>query len=237
MGISGNIRGLYAPFLDALGNWNDAVGNKYTVYVGVRTLDEQQRLYNLYQLWLSSGGKEGRSILAAKPGPKARHMYGLAVDVRPNPVSEADARLLKNFGGTYDGQKWTLLMDVPGEPWHIYPSNAGYLIDNGICTPIRDSQLLSNVTLPYLRRGARGELVRSIQKWALLNFSYAVKTIGQTGGADGIWGAGFNAWLVQFCKNTGLVSQTATSSASITIGPKVWAEFGKHGFRVPTQSI
>ena len=231
MSIFGNTKNLYPPFLDALSRWNDAVGNRYSVYIGVRTEEEQQRLYDLYQLFLATDGKEGRSILAAKPGPMARHMYGLAVDVRPNPVRPEDAALLKNFGGVWNGVKWELRMDVPGEPWHIYPSHAKLLIDSGTCTPVHDAQMLVSTNI-YLRRGARGELIRNIQGWALQYFpSYAVPTIGKSGGADGVWGPGFNTWLVEFCKRVGLVPQNTLPDAQITIGPKVLAEFVKHGFR------
>ena len=231
MAIYGNTKNLYQPFLQALGGWNTAVGGRYNVYVGVRTKEEQTRLYDLHQLYLRTDGREGRSILAAKPGPMARHMYGLAADVRPNPVLPEHAALLKNFGGFWRGEWWCLLMDVPGEPWHIYPSNAKKLIESGECVPVHDGQMLTSTKI-NLQYGARGQIIRDIQGWALQNFgSYAEPTIGRSGGADGIWGKGFNAWLVEFCERVGLVPEGTARDAKITIGPKVWAEFAKHGFR------
>lgn len=57
---------------------------------------------------------------------------------------------------------------------------------------------------PILRLGSKGDLVKKLQKFALDYFWSYAQGIKHSGGADGVFGEGTEAWVKQFQKRTGL---------------------------------
>lgn len=101
--MGGAVGGLNKTFRNRLGAWNPAVGNRYHVSVGYRSVAEQARLYHL---WITGQ----RNIKAAPPG-KSWHQKGLAADLSPSTLAAHRVRA-KAFG---------LYFPMSYEPWHVQP--------------------------------------------------------------------------------------------------------------------
>ena len=85
---------------DALEQMAEATGTRIYVREGGRTLEEQQRYWDLYQA--------GKGNLAAPPNPNAPHVRGVAADISPG---------RERFGAI--AAKFSLRFTVPSESWHV----------------------------------------------------------------------------------------------------------------------
>lgn len=107
-GIRGDIIGLVSSFLARLGAWNQALGGRYWVNSGYRSVEEQWRLWN-------ASDKTGRMV--AYPG-RSRHNAGTAADLAPS-TTPAHRALARAFG---------LYFPMSYEPWHIQPLARGGIV-------------------------------------------------------------------------------------------------------------
>lgn len=107
-GIRGDIVGLVSSFLARLGAWNQALGGRYWVNSGYRSVEEQWRLWN-------ASDKTGRMV--AYPG-RSRHNAGTAADLAPS-TTPAHRALARAFG---------LYFPMSYEPWHIQPLARGGIV-------------------------------------------------------------------------------------------------------------
>lgn len=222
MTITGKIDRLYPDFYNRLSKWNAACGNVYYVKYGVRSYEEQKRLYDLY----ISGQ---RSIIAAKPGPTAKHMYGLAAD-------------LENFNGqdpTYAHRKlaesYGLTFNVDSEPWHVVHADFRSLIDSGTVKPVYDTPIATSYAAPTTQ-GLRlikpnmsgGPEGKALKSWLKSNFPTYASRVGTSD--DWIGGKGSDSWnaMQEFARRTGLLSATETLDAW---GPKCWTKAKEYGFK------
>lgn len=103
--IGGKIAGLVPEFLARLGAWNQAVGGKYWVNSGYRSIAHQWALWN-------ASDKTGRMV--AYPG-RSRHNFGTAADLAPGTTAAARA-MASAFG---------LSFPMSYEPWHIQMLKSG----------------------------------------------------------------------------------------------------------------
>ena len=78
--------------------------------------------------------------------------------------------------------------------------------------------------LPVLQVGSRGQIVTDVQKFALTNFGAYAGTIRNTGGADGVYGAGTKAWVVEFQRRCGI-------KATGVVAADTWAKLYRYGFK------
>lgn len=102
-GVTGDVVGLDPRFFARLNEWSQALGQRYTVTSGFRSLAEQQRLYARYQ-----AGVAGQAP-AAVPG-SSMHNFGLAAD--------GDRWRGRNPGA--HGLRYPMSY----EPWHVEPNEA-----------------------------------------------------------------------------------------------------------------
>lgn len=107
--IEGKIAGLVPEFLARLGAWNQAVGGKYWVNSGYRSIAHQWALWN-------TSDKTGRMV--AYPG-RSRHNFGTAADLAPGTTAAARA-MASAFG---------LSFPMSYEPWHIQMLKSGGFVE------------------------------------------------------------------------------------------------------------
>jgi TP901 family phage tail tape measure protein len=103
--VANMVEGIYPEFMQRFNRFNAAVGNKFKISSGYRSLAEQQKLYDLYL--------SGKGNLAAPPG-SSYHNFGLAMDLSPNSTSD-DRDIAARYG---------LRFPMSFEPWHIEPVDA-----------------------------------------------------------------------------------------------------------------
>lgn len=226
MAITGNIDRLYPEFLDRLSKWNTACGNVYYVTFGVRSYEDQKRLY---ELWKSGQ----RNIEAAPPGPTAKHMYGLAADLKN-----------KNGSGTTYAHrqlaaKYGLVFNVSSEPWHVVHSNFRSLIDSGTVKPVSDVTVAAPLsstssTLPLLKPNmSGGPKAKALKVWLKANFPTYAGNVGTSD--DWIGGTGSDSWkaMQEFARRTGLLGKRDDGSWQTlgAWGSNCWNMAAKHGFR------
>ncbi|WP_130012016.1 N-acetylmuramoyl-L-alanine amidase [Serinicoccus sediminis] len=82
----------------------------------------------------------------------------------------------------------------------------------------------STPALPVLEQGSRGPAVKALQAGALRVFPAYAGAIKRSGGADGVFGPGTKAWVLEFQRRSGLTRDGV-------VGPRTWAALGKHGIR------
>lgn len=134
--ISGDIIGLKNVFLTRLAAWNGALGNRYWVNSGYRSIAEQWRLWN-------ASDKTGRMV--AYPG-RSKHNFGIAADLAPG-TTAAHRAFASRFG---------LYFPMSYEPWHIQPvgyANGGLVkpaleFDKGGYLPPGPSLVVNNTRRP-----------------------------------------------------------------------------------------
>lgn len=119
-GVSGDTQGLNPEFLRRLERWSYRVGTGYTVDSGLRSLDEQRRLYQRYIAGVPGQAK------AALPG-SSMHNFGLASD--------------GNRWGSLRPGDFGLVYRVPGEPWHIEPLEARTWAKQGMADAVTISPI------------------------------------------------------------------------------------------------
>lgn len=102
--MGGKVQGLNADFLKKLQEWNAAVGNRYYVNSGYRSIEHQTRLWN-------ASDKTGRMV--ARPGG-SNHNFGVAADLGPT-TTAAHRALAARYG---------LRFPMSYEPWHVEPVGA-----------------------------------------------------------------------------------------------------------------
>ena len=112
--ISGDIVGLKNVFLTRLAAWNGALGGRYWVNSGYRSIAEQWRLWN-------ASDKTGKMV--AYPG-RSKHNFGIAADLAPG-TTAAHRAYASRFG---------LYFPMSYEPWHIQP--VGYANGGRVRAPL-----------------------------------------------------------------------------------------------------
>lgn len=102
--VTGKIAGLDQELVRALDEVGKAIGKPVDVISGLRTREEQARLYQKYL--------NGTGNLAAPPG-KSNHEHGGAADVYVDGVALANVP-----GAREAAERAGLHFPVPGEAWH-----------------------------------------------------------------------------------------------------------------------
>ena len=142
--IGGRVSGLDAEFLRRLGLWNAAMGGRYSVSSGYRSIAEQTILWN-------RSDKSGRWV--ARPG-SSRHNYGLAADLAP-----ATLAAHRSAAGQHG-----LIFPMSWEPWHIEPVGirSGQGVVGGILDAVAEKALAEiNALIGRIPgRGVMGDAVR-----------------------------------------------------------------------------
>lgn len=140
--------------------WNEALGNKFSVLSGWRTMARQAEL------------KRTKGKMAGRPGA-SMHNYGLAIDVSPSSTTAGERALGARFGLT-----WPMLSPGLYEPWHLQPVEAHEWRD-----------ILRNGGYPTLGKMDFGDSggLRLREGFIKSAMSYAVSELGQvTEGAGAV---------------------------------------------------
>ncbi len=103
VGIGGKLAGLHPVLLRRLGAWNRALGGKFSVGSGYRSIASQAALYRRWKAGVPGQAK------AAPPG-RSMHNFGLAVDLSPSRTTARERAL---------GAKFGLYWPMSFEPWHV----------------------------------------------------------------------------------------------------------------------
>ena len=116
------------------------------IVVGLRTMAEQQRLYDLY--------KAGKGNLAAKPSPTAPHITGRAMDVQRGSkqhtwLTKGGIRLTTKLNEKIRANRFGFKRTVPSEAWHFFYTAANDKYSKG---------------LPVLSFGSRDIFVTPLQR-------------------------------------------------------------------------
>lgn len=159
--ISGDLRGLNTVFLSRLSAWNGAMGKKFRVGSGYRSLAEQARLYARWKARVPGQAQ------AAPPG-RSMHNFGLAADLSPSRTSSGERGAGRAFG---------LYWPMSFEPWHVQPVGfkkpRGYQWGTGWADP-GIAQVAENGAELVLGRNVRNfqggeQVLNADQTKALLN--------------------------------------------------------------------
>ena len=186
--IGGKVAGLNKRFLEQLGRFNAAAGNRYHVNSGYRSNAHQARLYALYLA--------GRNPLTAPPG-RSQHNKGLAADLAPSDARNRHGNLASKFG---------LAFTVPSESWHIEPawgrgSNAGPSLIGGLFDTVKDAlrgltdkgkSLLKNVPgsgmIPPMVKGIGSKVVKGAKSWVKPSLESMLSFIPGSGAMKAVFG-------------------------------------------------